>query len=462
MTAVTTAPIQYRDAKDALASLADRRADSGPPWLASARRAAALRFREDGLPTLKHEEWRFTNIRAIAETAFVPAEEAEATLSSDDVRRFAFPGLDADTLVFVNGRFASELSSMPDGVTVELLSEALATRRELIEPLLRRVAERDDNGFAWLNSAILEDGVFIHVKRNQIVERPISLLHVAVPGAVPGAGVPGPGGPGLGAPFMTHPRNVVVVEDGAQATVIERYVAAGEGVYFNNAVTQIDAGDNTHVAHYLLEQESTRAFNINTLHVRQGRGSNVDSHSILLGGALVRNNVYPTLDGEHAECLINGLFVGTGTQHLDNFMHVTHAKPHGDSRQFYQGVLNDKARGVFRGRIVVEKDAQKTDAKQTSANLLLSDTAEIDTKPQLEIYADDVKCTHGATIGQIDEDAIFYLRSRGIDNDAARAMMVFAFASQSLDRMKLAPLREALTQELLKQLPQGDFIAQVL
>jgi Fe-S cluster assembly protein SufD len=239
---------------------------------------------------------------------------------------------------------------------------------------------------------------------------------------------------------------------------VEDYVSLGAEVYFSNVVTEAVVGQNSVLSHYMIEQESKQAFNVSTLRVEQGRSSNVASHTVLLGGALVRNNVHPVLAGEGSECLINGLFMGTGRQHMDNFMRVEHASPHCDSRQFYQGILDGRSHGVFSGRIIVHKDAQKTDAKQTNNNLLLSQEAQIDTKPQLEIYADDVKCTHGATIGQIDEDAIFYLRSRGIAEDAARAMLLFGFANESLERMKIESIRQHLKTLVAQWLPEGKLL----
>src|SRR5947207_156173 len=235
---------------------------------------------------------------------------------------------------------------------------------------------------------------------------------------------------------MIHPRNLIIVEDEGHATIIEEYVSLGTGIVFCNSATELIAGVNATVAHHMMEREHTEAFNVSTLRIQQGRSADVASHSILLGGGLVRNNVHPVLAGDGAECLINGLFVGNGRQHLDNYMLVEHARPHCNSRQFYNGILDDHAHGVFHGRIIVHKDAQRTDAKQTNRNLLLSDDAQIDTKPQLEIYADDVKCTHGATIGQIEEAALFYLRSRGIDESSARKLLLLAFANECLDRMQ--------------------------
>jgi Fe-S cluster assembly protein SufD len=233
-----------------------------------------------------------------------------------------------------------------------------------------------------------------------------------------------------------------VAEEDSQATFVEDYVSLDGGAVFCNTVTELVAGDHTVLSHYMIEREHKEAFNISTLRIQQGRSTNVVSHSVLLGGALVRNNVHPVLAGEGGECLINGLFIGNGGQHLDNYMLVEHASPRCGSRQFYNGILDGHAHGVFHGRIIVHKDAQKTDAKQTNRNLLLSDDAQIDTKPQLEIYADDVKCTHGATIGQIEGDALFYLRSRGIDEVSARKLLLFAFASECFDRIKQGPIRK--------------------
>ena len=256
------------------------------------------------------------------------------------------------------------------------------------------------DAFSALNTAFAEDGSYVHLRRGVALEAPIHLLFVSTARDVP---------------TMVHPRNLIVAEDQSQATIVEEYASLGVSVVLCNSVTELIAGGNTTISHYMIEGEHTEAFNVSTLRIQQGRSANVASHSLLLGGGLVRNNVHPVLAGEGGECLINGLFVGAGRQHLDNYMHVEHASPHCSSRQFYNGILDGHAHGVFHGRIVVHKDAQKTDAKQTNRNLLLSDDAQIDTKPQLEIYADDVKCTHGATIGQIEDNALFYLRSRGID-----------------------------------------------
>ncbi|HEV2205521.1 MAG TPA: Fe-S cluster assembly protein SufD [Candidatus Acidoferrales bacterium] len=395
------------------------------PWLRTLRENAFERFCQAGFPTTRDEDWRFTNISAIADTPF-RFSTGPVRLSPRDLDPWRMEAA-ACQFVFVNGRFSAELSSLaslPAGVRVSSLAEQIAKDPKEIENHLGAYLNTQRDAFCALNTAFTEDGAYIHVARGAVLPEPIHLLFVSVAN---------------GAPVMTHPRNLIVAEEESQVAVIEDYVSLGDGgnsAALSNTATELVARDNAVVSHYLIEREDSRAFNISTLRIQQGRNANVSSHSLLLGGAIVRNNVHPVLAGEGGECLINGLFIGSGRQHLDNYMYVEHAKPHCGSRQFYNGILDDHAHGVFHGRIIVHKDAQKTDAKQTNRNLLLSDDAQIDTKPQLEIYADDVKCTHGATIGQIEEDALFYLRSRGIDETSARKLLLLAFASECLDRMK--------------------------
>jgi len=413
-------------------------------WLRKLRQDAFARFAEVGFPTTHDEDWRFTNISALAQTPFQLAS-ADAKVSREQLSAWEIPGA-ACRLVFINGRFSPSLSSaaeVPAGVTVGSLAEHIRFNPVAVEAHLGNYLNIQRDAFAALNTAFVEDGGFIQISRGAVLAQPIHLLFVSAPGAKP---------------TVVHPRNLVVAGENSQATIVEEYVSlSGADVRapeFCNTVTELVAADQSNISHYMLEREHRAAFNVSTLRIQQGRHANVDSHSLLLGGAIVRNNVHPVLNGEGAECLINGLFIGSGSQHMDNYMLVEHAKPHCGSRQFYNGVLDDHAHGVFHGRIIVHKDAQKTDAKQTNRNLLLSDDAQIDTKPQLEIYADDVKCTHGATIGQIEEDALFYLRSRGIDEIAARKLLLLAFARECLDRMKEGLARdhvEALVNESLLQ-----------
>ena len=398
------------------------------PWLRRLRQDAFARFCEVGFPTTHDEDWRFTNVSVIAQMPFQLARNGRARLSQQELEPYRVPGVSCQ-LVFVNGRFArglSLLSELPDGVKVSSLAGEISGNPGAIEAHFGRYLDVRRDAFCALNTAFVEDGAYIHIPRGTLVEEPICLLFAST---------------GDDAPSMSHPRNLIVAEEDSQATFVEDYVSLDGGVAFCNTVTELVAGDHTVISHYMIEREHKQAFNISTLRIQQGRSTNVVSHSLLLGGALVRNNVHPVLAGEGGECLINGLFIGNGRQHLDNYMLVEHASPRCSSRQFYNGILDGHAHGVFHGRIIVHEDAQKTDAKQTNRNLLLSDDAQIDTKPQLEIYADDVKCTHGATIGQIEGDALFYLRSRGIDEVSARKLLLFAFASECLDRMKQGPVR---------------------
>ncbi len=414
------------------------------PWLWRLRQDAFARFCEVGFPTTHDEDWRFTNVSAIAQTAFRLTRNGRARLSQQELEPYRITGV-ACQLVFLNGRFARELSSLgnlPDGVKVNSFAGEISGNPGAIESHCGRYLDMRRDAFCALNTAFVEDGAYVHIPRGTLVEEPICLLFVSTADD---------------APSMSHPRNLIVAEEDSQATFVEDYVSLNGAVVFCNTVTELVASDHTVLSHYMIEREHKEAFNISTLRIQQGRSANVVSHSVLMGGALVRNNVHPVLAGEGGECVINGLFIGNGHQHLDNYMLVEHASPRCGSRQFYNGILDGHAHGVFHGRIIVHRDAQKTDAKQTNRNLLLSDDAQIDTKPQLEIYADDVKCTHGATIGQIEADALFYLRSRGIDEVSARKLLLFAFASECLDRMKQGPVRrhvEGLINRCL--LPMAD------
>ena len=403
------------------------------PWLAKLREDAFAQFAETGFPTTSIEDWRFTNVAPIAKTEFQLAhlQDEELLTVRAQIESYRIRGA-ACRMVFVNGRFVWELSSvasLPDGVFAAGLAAQLAENPQRLEPHLGRYLNTKRDPFCALNTAFLEDGAFVEIRRGTALEAPIHVLFVSVDG---------------GSPRMNHPRNLVVAEEGSEVAVIEEFVSLGNTPVLCNAATELVAGEGAVVSHYRIQQENPALFQISTLRMQQAKSANVSSHSLLLGGRIVRNNVHPVLAGEGGECLINGLFLGRDREHLDNYMLVEHASPHCESRQFYHGILDDQSHGVFHGRIIVHKDAQKTDAKQTNRNLLLSDDAQIDTKPQLEIFADDVKCTHGATIGQIEENALFYLRARGIDEVSARRLLLGAFANECLDRMKEGPARAHL------------------
>ena len=411
----------------------------GPAELLDTRRRALSRFREFGFPTTRHEEWKYTSVAQLAKTSFVPTQP---TLNGQ-ARELAIAGVADCRLVFVNGRYQPNLSfitALPGGVLVTNLASAFRTQGDLLAAHLTQQARFDEQQvFVALNTALMQDGAFVYLPSGRVVEEPIHVLHIST---------------GEGTPSVSHPRNLVILEDDAQTTIIESYVGLNGGAYFTNAVTELVAGERTVIDHYKVELESNSAFHIATQQSRQGTGSNFSTHNISFGGALVRNDINATLAGRGSEATVNGLYVVGGRQHVDNHTGIDHAQPHCNSHELYKGVIAGSATGVFNGKIFVRRDAQKTDAKQTNQNLLLSRDATINTKPQLQIYADDVKCTHGATVGQLDADALFYLRTRGIPRVEAEALLTFAFASDLLGRIKIAPLRTMLEAELFQRLPK--------
>jgi Fe-S cluster assembly protein SufD len=416
-------------------------------WLAPVRRAAMDRFTELGFPTTDHEDWRFTNVAPIAATAFAPAKTPSVLPSASDLRPFTFG--EPCRLVFVNGHYCPALSLTPSvaGLKIASIGESLKSDGPDSQSQLAKHARYDDQAFVALNTAMFEDGASVQIAPNAIIPGPIHLLYVFVPDEQPS---------------VAYPRNLIVAGLGSQATVVESYIGLSDGVYLSNAVTELVLGENAVVDHYHVQRESPKAFHVSTLHLQQDRSSTVSSLSVSLGGSLTRNDIVAVLGGEGGDCTLNGLFMGEDKQHVDNHLRVEHVAPHCHSWEYYKGVLDGQAKGVFTGRIVVHKGAQKTDAKQTNMNLLLSEGAQIDTKPQLEIFADDVKCTHGATIGQIDADALFYLRARGISELDARNLMVYAFAGESLGQIKIDSLRRELEALLFDRLPGGERLKEAL
>jgi Fe-S cluster assembly protein SufD len=417
---------------------------AAPQWLARLRRNGLERFEKAGFPTTKEEAWRFTNVAPIARTAFRPGRPVD--LKPDDIAPYTFRDEAACELVFVNGHFAPNLSStraLPRGVTVGSLSSQLEEHGELIERHLGKYADITKNPFVALSAGFAGEGGFVHVPRGAGSTRPIHLLFVST--AAPAE------------PSVSHPRVLVVVDDAATATVVESYVGVGRGgAYFTNAVTEIVAGADATIDHCKLQEETVEAFHVSTTQIHVGRGTNFVSHSATLGGRLTRNDLVCVLDGEGAYATLNGLAILNGEQHCDNSTLLHHEKPNCPSHELYKYVLRDRSSGVFKGKIFVQKDAQKTNAKQTSKSLLLSDDAVMNSMPALEIYADDVKCTHGSTIGPVDEDQLFYLRTRGVDFEAARHLMTYAFAADVTRRIKVEPVRRRLEDFMAAQhgLPQ--------
>ncbi|HEY5345436.1 MAG TPA: Fe-S cluster assembly protein SufD [Verrucomicrobiae bacterium] len=419
-----------------------------PKWLAPVRKAGLASFADQGFPKLSDEDWRFTNVAQIAKLNFQLAQEvsvngAESKLIDDS----AFAKLTGHRLVFVNGFFCAKLSSIKPvtgGVRIENLASALAQDSALIEKHLGQYAHTANNTFAALNQAFFTDGAFIFVPKGVEVTELVQLIYIS------SAKENGE---------VILPRNLVIAEANSKLTVVESYISTGNVTYFTNAVTEILAGDNAKVEHVKLQDEATSAFHIATIAGEFGRASNVSVHSFALGAKLSRTNIRTKLAGEGLECVLNGLYLTKDEQLADHHMIVEHAQPHCASHEYFNGILDDKSKGVFHGRIYVHPIAQKTDAKQTNKNLLLSDDATADTKPQLEIYADDVKCTHGATIGQLNSESIFYLRSRGMSLDTAKQMLIHAFAGEIIERIKCEPAREVIDKLVWDRLEAHPHLA---
>lgn len=438
---LVTATSAYVDAFERLRS---RLAGSAVPWIQQTRETALSRFAKQGFPTTRDEEWKYTNVAPIQRRVFTPAEhEPDTRVIAAQLEPFVLADQKCHRVVFIDGHFAgdlSALSSLPVGLTVSNLAAEFGRDAAVLRPYLGRYALTDTHGFAALNTAFLVDGAYVRVARDISVADPIHFLFVST---------------GEGNSVLTQPRNLIVTEPGSRVTVIESFVSLGQACYFTNAITEVAVADNATVDHYKLGLESSKAFHIGGLYVQQDASSLFTSHNITLGGVLVRNTIHGSFEAEGGTCVLNGLYAISGRQHVDNHTLLDHAQPRCTSREFYKGVLDGRARAVFSGRIVVRQDAQHTDAKQENKNLLLSRDAEVDTKPQLEIYADDVKCAHGATVGQLDRDAIYYLRSRGVDEETARSVLTYAFANDILGRIEIPSVRSYVENMLAARLLHG-------
>jgi Fe-S cluster assembly protein SufD len=419
-----------------------------PSWVFPLRKAGISRFAELGFPTVNDEDWRFTNVAPIAKLPFRPVfESSRDGLTRDSITHFTFSSLPATRLVFVNGHYVDDLSSLgrpQPGVRASSLAAALNAEPALLEKHLARYALGQDNAFTSLNTAFFQDGAFIHVAGGKSVEAPIHLLFIST-------------GKDTGA--TSSPRNLIIAEKAAQVTVLESYVSLGDASYFTNAVTEIVGGEGAVIEHCKFQDESAKAFHVAAIHAQLARDCNLASHSIATGARLSRNSIRTSLAGEGVNVVLNGLYSTRQDQLADHHMVVEHAQPHCNSHEYYNGILDGRSKGVFHVRILVRQIAQKTDAKQTNKNLLLSEDATVDTKPQLEIYADDVKCTHGATIGQLNDESIFYLRARGLGKETARRMLIHAFAGEIIERIRYTPLREELDKVIWDRLEANPSLA---
>ncbi|MFQ6029364.1 MAG: Fe-S cluster assembly protein SufD [Dehalococcoidia bacterium] len=446
---MTQTPTRYDIYQSSFQSLEESRGKVEPAWLRQLREHAWSRFLELGFPTARrgNEPWKYTNVAPIARADFPhPIGLAPDTgLTRDDVRGVAPWQEDWANLVFVDGRYAAGLSSAvgANGLQVGSLAAAIETDPKAVEPHLAQHVSVEEDGFAALNTAFLQDGAFVRVPANAVDLPVLHLVFLTT---------------NEEQPRVTYPRTLVVVGHHSQVTVIESYVSLSEARYFTNAVTEVVVEDGASVEHYRLLLESPQAFHVGTSRVTQGQDASFTSVAFARGAALGRNDFQVLLDAPGAFCSLNGLYLTSGTQHMDNLINIDHAKPHGTSRLFYKGILDDRSKAVFGGTVLVREDAQKTDAQQTDKNLILSDRAEVDSKPSLLIFADDVKCGHGATAGNIDQDTLFYMRSRGLDQETASRILIHGFASEIIETVQLEPLQEYLNQLFAETIPGASLL----
>lgn len=423
--------------------------DPTPLWLRRLRMQALDRFENLGIPITRElqfpekEDWLFTNLAPIAKIPFSRAPALNTLgVNRDNLIPYTFGDASWTELVFVNGIYAESLStthSYPGGVTIQPISNAIADDNETLQGHLAKYADYEKAGLTALNTAFLNDGVFIQVPEGKMVEHPIHVLYVSADRETP---------------TVTHPRTLVVAESGASVTVVESYIGLSKHRYFTNAVTELVTGQSAVIDHYRINRESLDAFHTSMTQTEQHDDSNISTFNMCMGGALTRNDTQAHLNGEHIVTRMNGLYLITGTQHVDNHTAMDHAKPNCNSYEVYKGILDGQSHAIFNGKVFVRKDAQETDAKQLNKNLLLSPMASVDTKPQLEIFADQVKCTHGATVGQLDEDQIFYSITRGMSREVACNLLTYGFAADLVRRLKVEAIREQL-DELFEETIKG-------
>ncbi len=433
-----SAPSPYRELFDAASGAAAK------DWLPQLKTSAIEQFEAVGFPTTRDEDWHFTSVAPIVERTFKPAKAHQpSTLTAADLAPFTFGQAGWHLLVFVNGRYEPSLSSFAEldaEARVMTFGEALKEAPELLAERLGTLAPAE-HAFTALNTAFVADGVVIHVPGDCALEAPVHVVYLTDAHATN---------------LSLHPRMLVVAERGAQVTLIESFVAIGGASYFTNHVAEVFVGDGARVDHYKVQRESPAAFHVGTTQATQGRDSIYHSFSFATGAQLSRTNVYSKLLGVNAEVRLNGLYALDEAQHGDHQTFVEHISPNCSSREVYKGILDGTAHGVFNGKVFVHPEAQKTDGKQTNQALLLGEGARVDTKPQLEIFADDVKCTHGATVGRLDEQALFYMKSRGLGGERARSLLTYAFAADVLELIELEPLKAALEGQVFERFVQAE------
>ena len=423
-----------------LGAFAERARPGEPGWLGGLRESAMEQFASSGIPRTQEEEWKYTSLRNLEKASYQLAGSEGTDKAPDDVNGMAAIMEGLHGLVFVNGVYQEDLSSPPDpetGVTVLDMAQAIESRPEELQGLLGSNAASGFQVFSSLNSALFSHGAYVHVAADARLEKPLHLLFLAT---------------GAQSPFMVHPRNLFNIQEGGELVVLEDYSGQCEGDYFCNPVTEVFSSKSSSVRLYKVIREGPAATHVSNLGVYQEEESSFTANTYCLGGKLVRNDVVASLDGERIECTLNGLAVGNGDQHIDNHTRIIHSKPNCNSWEVYKSVLADNSHGVFNGKIFVAQDAQKTDAKQTNQSLLLSDSAVMDSKPELEIYADDVKCSHGSASGNMDENSLHYLMTRGLSKEVAAKLLVKGFLSDIVEFIKNPTIKQFIENKLEEQI----------
>lgn len=420
----------------------NRIATTGPNWLQELRAQGLKQFEGLGIPTAKNEAWKYTSVKPLTEISFISGKAYQhQETQRDELACVRWEKRSSHRITLVNGCFApslSHLNELPTGVQVLSLKEAIKQQPDEVKKYLNQQAPLDREPFAALNTALIEDGVWIEVETGVVLEKPLEVFYFSLSN---------------GEPSVSHPRTVVVAQANSQLTLIETFAGKrSERPYWTNVVTEIFTEASSVLHHYKVQDECEHAFHLSSVGICQAKHSNFSSTNLSIGAALSRQKIYSALDQEGAECYLGGLSLMHGRQHMDHQTKIDHASPYCTSRELYKNILDDQSHGVFNGQILVRQDAQKTLSSLTNNNLLLSRDAVIDTKPLLEILADDVKCSHGATIGRLDENQIFYLRSRGLDEKLARHLLTYAFASEMVHQIKVASLRSELEKILLNRL----------
>ena len=406
-------------------------------WLETVRQNALLTFQKTGFPSPRAEEWRYTNVSALEKKGFAPVLiSADSKVDADWLKQFQLA--DTWSIVLVDGHYRADLSvldDLPEGLHLTSMAVALQNDADVVARYFGKAVEDSEHGFVAFNSAWFSDGLLLHISAKQVLDKPVQILHIATQ-----------------ADALMATRTLIIADEHAQASVIETFVGL-DNAYLSAAVTEVFVGQNADVTLTKMQCESNKAYHFGGTYIKQACDARFTHHNFAFGGLLARCDIHSDLE-QAAECELNGLYLGVKRQHIDNHTRINHLKPHGISRELYKGVLDDRARGVFQGRVIVAEDAQKTDSQMNNRNLLLSADAEADTKPQLEIYADDVKCGHGVTVGQLDEKSVFYLQSRCIDEETARNMLTFAFANDMVNKITFKALHDSVLTQVLARFPQ--------